>query len=297
MSEKEGFEALWKKFYQDAWALRHRALQVVLQSPDCDAFMACERLKRFEGYHVIVPVDTPSGAKEFAFRKKLYTEDLAFTQRPFEDVRAYRDGKTSFPNYPRPVDYLLDIIDQHSFDSIVELGGGYAQNLFALHARGGATHAQFFMGEYTESGCQMAQQLAQFAPKMKLKVSRFDHNAPDISWLPKEGKVLCFTAHSIEQVHELSPFFFEKVSQIGSELLVIQFEPFGFQVPLSVAPASQFDPQHKKFFENVHWNLNFYDQLTKAQDRGILQILAIEKNRLPGDESNPTSVAIWKPKR
>lgn len=188
-------------------------------------------------------------------------------------------------------DFIIDFIAEHGpFDCIVELGCGYGRNLFEIFYGGGPRHARYFGGELTESGVGVARDLAALAPEMDATFFHFDYLDPDLAAVPRFGRTLVFTVHSIEQVNMIDARLFGVIAGVAREVTCIHLEPFGFQFA-DLGPVTKL---HRAMMERNHWNLNFGEALLRAQDEQAIRVKFVATELfLPADFENPTSLAIW----
>lgn len=190
------------------------------------------------------------------------------------------------------VNMIIDALSFEHYDSIVELGCGYGQNLFKIFYNGGGVDLKYFGGEFTKSGVEMARKLANIEPNMKAEFFHFNHLKPKFDKKFDFGeRVLVFTCHTIEQVREIPDNWFKVVANIAPFVRCIHAEPFGFQIA-SLGEASQ---KHKEYFIKNGWNLNFAKTLKKAGENGDIIIEdALLEYSCGTDPFNPTSIAVWR---
>ncbi|MBR8465152.1 hypothetical protein KDE13_02080 [Campylobacter sp. faydin G-140] len=189
-------------------------------------------------------------------------------------------------------DFLIDAYDKTGpYDAIVELGCGYGRNLFDIFYRGGPIDVAYYGGEFTQSGVQIATELAAATPNMNIKFFHFNHLNPEISFLTSEIKrAFVFTCHTIEQVTMIPDNWFEVVASIASHVRCIHLEPFGFQV----RTLGETTKLQKEMFNENQWNLNFIDALKSAVSKGTIVLDdTILENSLSDDPINSTSIAVW----
>lgn len=192
-------------------------------------------------------------------------------------------------NHP---EFIADYCRERDFDAIIELGSGYSQNLIKIFYQGGP-NIPYYGGEFTESGTQCAQMLADITDDMELIPFRFDYQAPDFSAIPKFNKVLVFTCHSIEQVTYIPDNLIPEIAKLADEVTCMHIEPFGFQM-VSEESQSELDKKHRNYFRKNHWNQNLAQLLVRHQIAGDISLKYMGKNILGGVDSNPSSLALWK---
>jgi hypothetical protein len=123
-------------------------------------------------------------------------------------------------------EFIADYCRNKNFDAIIELGSRHSQNLIRIFNHGGPK-VPYYVGEFTESGTQCAQMLADLTDEFKSIPFRFYYKPPDLSNIPKYKNVLVFTCHSIKQVTYITDAL---ISKIADNATYIHIEPFGFQI-------------------------------------------------------------------
>lgn len=188
--------------------------------------------------------------------------------------------------------YIVDMLATESFDCIVELGCGYGRNLFEIFLGTAPTNMPYFGGELTESGRAAFALLATLEPKMDARPFRFDFRAPDFAILAPFERILFFTMHAIEQVHEIPVDLIERMAACGHRSVGVHFEPFGFQFEPELGPGTQ---EQKEYARTRQWNANFKDALAYARGRSAIGDPFVAPEIMGGEEPfNPTSLAIWR---
>ncbi|WP_069633145.1 hypothetical protein [Campylobacter pinnipediorum] len=285
-------ELFWQKFYENAWAFRADFMRSLLNKGKLNTYQIIHKLSNMERLYEL-SMTTADESVQWNAREFKDDNKLDFANIPIAtNTSAYGNLLTVPYHFSYNFsDLLIDIYDKTGpYDSIVELGCGYGRNLFEIFYRGGPVDVPYFGGEFTNSGVQIATELATATPHMKTKFFHFNHLEPDLSDLDFGKKALVFTCHSIEQVREISDDWFKVVASAADEVVGVHLEPFGFQVK----HLSEISQKHQKFMEKNHWNLNFAQVLVKASNSGIIILDDnLLENSLPEDPINPGSIAIW----
>ena len=165
-------------------------------------------------------------------------------------------------------DMLIDIIDETGpYDRIVELGCGYGRNLIEIFYRGGPTDARYFGGEFTQSGVEIASKLAAATPKMNAKFFHFNHLEPSLEGLDLGKKAFVFTCHSIEQVKETPPQWFDVVANAADFVRCAHLDPFEFQIKGANDAVSA---RQREFFKTQGRNVNFAETFLMLPDETLL---------------------------
>ena len=83
-----------------------------------------------------------------------------------------------------------------------------------------------------------------------------------------------------------------RLLETAPQVTGLHLEPFGFQVTPNLGEATK---KQSEIFNLYEWNVNFFEILNLAQDKGLIKIDFVETDLfLPEDPTNATSVAIWK---
>ncbi|WP_180381399.1 hypothetical protein [Campylobacter devanensis] len=252
--------------------------------------MIGELEKKERYYHLAINDD---GNYEWQ-RKKSESEKFNFADIPYNKITSLNGINILVPFYTNTsiVNMIIDALALEQYDSVIELGCGYGQNLFKIFYSGGGVNLKYFGGEFTSSGVEMARKLANIEPNMRAEFFHFNHLKPKFDKKLDFGKkVLVFTCHTIEQVKEIPDNWFKVVASIAPFVRCIHAEPFGFQIR-NLGEASQ---NHKDYFIQNGWNLNFASTLKKANQNGDIIIEdAMLEYSCGTDPFNPTSIAVWR---
>ncbi len=252
--------------------------------------MIGELEKKERYYHLAINDD---GNYEWK-RKKSESEKFNFADIPHYGITSLNGMTILVPFYTKTnfIDFIIDALSFDEYDSVVELGCGYGQNLFKIFYNGGGVNLRYFGGEFTSSGVEMAKKLASIEPNMRAEFFHFNHLKPKFDKKLDFGKrVLVFTYHTIEQVKEIPDNWFKVVASIAPFVRCINGEPFGFQIE----DLGEVSKEHRKFFIKNGWNLNFASTLKKANQNGDIIIEdAMLEHSCRTDPFNPTSIAVWR---
>lgn len=252
--------------------------------------MIGELEKKERYYHLAINDD---GNYEWQ-RKKSESEKFNFADISHNKITSLNGLNILVPFYTNTsiIDMIIDALSFDEYDSVVELGCGYGRNLFKIFYNGGGVNLRYFGGEFTSSGVEMARKLASIEPNMRAEFFHFNHLKPKFDKNLDFGKrVLVFTCHTIEQVKEIPDNWFKVVASIAPFVRCIHAEPFGFQI-CNLGEASK---NHKDYFIQNGWNLNFASTLKKANQNGDIIIEdAMLEYSCGTDPFNPTSIAVWR---
>lgn len=184
--------------------------------------------------------DRPRFRFHFAQAGLKPNENGDFTQRvivrdgKYEVVPAETEVEGSIP-------YLLKTIRDMKPDTIVELGSGYGRVLFQLAAAIGKDlpplAIKYHACEITEGGRALTAEIHKLAPGMDLAIHRFDYYQPDLSFLPKDARVLFYSVASVEQIPELPLVLAEALTSFRPGTVGVHFEPIGWQSDSALVAA------------------------------------------------------------
>jgi hypothetical protein len=166
----------------------------------------------------------------------------------FPDVSNSKYGVSTIS----PIRYLSSLIRPDT-TGIMELGSGWASNIFQLYIAHGATRSKkliYYGGEYTSEGQLCSKYIANHDGTINYRSFSFDYRNPDVTFLRRQrGHILLFTSHSIEQVDLISPDLFTQLKEIPNKITVVHFEPVGWQRVAKLMKMRQ--AGDKEFFEEI----------------------------------------------
>ncbi len=190
-------------------------------------------------------------------------------------------------------DYLLTACGGNA-NSIIELGSGWGRNLFALWLSSGPLNAQYFALEFTPSGRACSDRLAELLPDMNLRSMEFNYNKPDFSALEiDDGKVIAFSAHSIEQIPQIDDQFIRKLIEAAPRLECIHFEPVGWQIRDDIGGDGE--GTSREHAERHDYSRNFWQMLKGLQDEGLIRIEEVFPEAYGHTAPNSYSIIKWRP--
>lgn len=275
-------------FYESAWNARAKLLKGFL-SQGYNAFAAIKKLESFERFQnlwvkqdgSVVITDKTTAQNNIVVGLPI----LKKTSSSGEIINTHFYANYNFNTL------LVDLISKDDYNCIIELGCGYGRNLFNIFYEGGPLDIPYFGGEFTQSGVEIATELAKHTHNMKAHFFHFNHCEPNLDFIAQNGfkKVFVFTSHSIEQVKLIDQSWFETVANIADFVRCVHLEPFGFQMKIS----GQVSLEQKKWFEQKQWNQNFAEIFTKAHNDKIINIDGLVLEVGFGDCANPGSLLFW----
>ena len=289
-------EKRWQDFYEFGWKARSELLEEYLNQ-GFNAYQAIKKFESFERFHEMNSISA-QGVKVTKFIPKTTEQsNIAGPNIPIFKPTSMSGQICKIPFYSdfNFSNLLVDILNQDEYDCVIELGCGYGRNLFNIFYSGGPINANYFGGEFTNSGVEIATKLAKKARRMKVKFFHFNHLEPNLDFITKKKfkKALVFTSHSIEQVTQINENWFEVVSKAANFVRGVHLEPFGFQMK-ELGPATKL---HKEFFAKNSWNQNFAEVFIKAQNEKIISLDGLVLEIGFGDPVNPGSLLFWYSKK
>lgn len=191
---------------------------------------------------------------------------------------------------------LAAVMQQYdpSVETLVELGCGYGRNLIELRHHIKTPDLTFIGAEYTRSGREAIEFFNTKFPDPRPIVATFtDHRLAAFPFIPREGKTLVFTCHSLEQVEKLPLDFFVNLAASSGSITGVHIEPFGFQV----VPRDKWNDtfrEHNAFARYQGYNLNMMSCLEYAVNEKAITLSGIALNASFAQPENPSSVVVWK---
>jgi hypothetical protein len=277
----------WGARYEELWQIRASFMRDLIAGGESDRFRVISRLHTHERRYGCVVVD---GATRWVPRP--FNGPMP-SGTPLSRPSSLRGHFMAVPFYTvyAKEQLILDYLETNGpFDCLVELGCGYGQNLFSIHAQGGPD-IPYFGGEYTDSGVTMARELAALPNGGRFTFFHFDHRDPDLAAVPRTRRAMVFTCHTIEQVRSIPVDWFRTVGSIADEVHCLHLEPFGFQMERA-GPISE---KQRESFAVRGWNGNMAGAAQEAGARGDILITALyTEMTFPEDPENPPSLMIWR---
>ncbi|MFT6733849.1 MAG: hypothetical protein ACJAS9_002043 [Polaribacter sp.] len=210
----------WNDFSERSWHARKKIMKSIIDSGEKNPLSVIDKfasINRFSIEHMPEGVGT-----DFIFEKdqfyrhddvinitkngeehSIQTQNIGIlpTGLPIDVIINHRDQEQVVSSYTscNHTEFIADYCRGQNFDAIIELGSGYRKNLIKIFNQG-RPNIPYYGGEFTESGTQCAQMLADLSNELSLIPFRFDYRVPDFSNISEYNHVLVFTCHSIEQV-------------------------------------------------------------------------------------------------
>jgi hypothetical protein len=180
-------------------------------------------------------------------------------------------GQTSLALRRVPRGFIADTLLDHAegADAIVELGAGWGCNLFHLWVRGGP-RIPFHALEPTEAGRACCMAVAGRFPGPDVRAQAYDFLTPALAPLQDVRRVLVFTAHAVDKVHELPALAIEQIRTCAPQVTVLHFEAINHQLDASEEAARD------------SMNGNLLPLLREAEGQGRLRIDEIRPATLGG---------------
>lgn len=175
----------------------------------------------FRGYYERLGIDCDSAGSPV---ERIAVRDGAYRRVPFHDPTDRMPVVSILLNYLR--------LQSDQVRCIVELGSGFGRNLLGLHdalIERSSVPVEFHACELTSAGREATERFRRLDGNIDLTVHPFDYHEPDLSFLEGRKDVLFFTAHSIEQVPELSQSVIDEMLARTKRCRCVHFEPVGWQ--------------------------------------------------------------------
>jgi hypothetical protein len=190
---------------------------------------------------------------------------------------------------------------------IIELGSGWGTNLFYLWLGGAPRSAAYVAMEYTETGRDVTQLLANTEPQLALSTRPFDYYRPDLSEYRTADKTVVFTSYSIEQITHLSDSLFDELLAIPGLDRVIHVEPVSWQLLAQsslnfliqllswvVPPRLSLEIDVRRRSRAHGYNKDLISKLRNLERSGRIRIERIEKNYIAPNPINPATAIVWR---
>lgn len=202
----------WREFYEKAWEFRMAFIDELIKEGETCPYRIVQRFANLESRF-----ETESNYGNMRWKKKEFDPshgELLPTGLPVLERAIIRGNYVSRPqytneNFPR---LIIDVIDQDSYDCVVELGSGYGKTLIELYYNGAPKTLKYIGAELTESGCETMRKLFALMPDEIMEARKFDFLDPDFSFLRPYKRVLFYTAYAIQQVQEIPLRLIEAMS-------------------------------------------------------------------------------------
>src|SRR5690606_30925236 len=123
----------WIDFYEHAWKTRAKKIEELIESGEVDPLRVVEKMLRWNSDKELWVDD--DGNVSFKDESDQQTTGLLPTGKPAFRRVVMPYGPVDFPYYNKPFDLILDYLESHSFDAVVELGSGIARNLIEIFSR------------------------------------------------------------------------------------------------------------------------------------------------------------------
>jgi hypothetical protein len=176
---------------------------------------------------------------------------------------------------------------------VVELGSGWGRNLFSVWLASGPPGATYVGAEYTGAGRRAAARIAALEPALRFESIPFDYHSPDLSALPRVGRAVVITVHSVEQIPHVRPEVIESIRGLAGDVECLQFEPVGWQVGDADRAGSS-----QEHAEAHDYNRNLLSLLREAEAREEIEIVAVDPEVVgAGTFLNATTLVHWRATR
>ena len=197
--------------------------------------------------------------------------------------------------------------------AVIELGCGPGRHLFDIRdlVEHRVPHLKYFGTDISDVDLGICRQVAALEPvRAAITFHKFDHLAPDFSFMTGLKNVVFFTCHTIEQVTTITDKLFLGMLAAAETFVCIHEEPVGWQLNDEVLAAVQNNafpttPRIVKPFQPVddyaaaatpvgsRWNLNLVPVLRDLVAQGKIKIERVDKHCSGMHLYNPTTRIVW----
>ena len=173
-------------------------------------------------------------------------------------------------------------------NGLVELGAGYGSKIFRLSNLPIMKNLPLAAAEYTQSGCNLINLLAQKTDK-SIKVGHCDFTQLHVSGIDIPEKSIIFTSYSVHYVPKLKAEFVDFLNNFKPRV-VVHFEPcYEYFNPNSLHGL-----MCKRYMELNGYTTNIASSIIKGCNR-IGASIEIEKNVFGANPFLPFSIIKWSP--
>tara|TARA_R110000796_G_scaffold146087_1_gene262779 strand:- start:4896 stop:5720 length:825 start_codon:yes stop_codon:yes gene_type:complete len=167
---------------------------------------------------------------------------------------------------------ITDIIESQinpSTDVIIEIGGGWGRNIFALYMNQKYPHVDFIVGEVSTSGQEVCSLISKNynTPIISTYFNYYDwENLINLIKVKNYKNICIFSNHSIEQIPYLEEKMFDDFLNLNVESLKFtHIEPVGFQL----------EGGNSTYTGNSMYNQNLFPILLKLKNTNKITITKI----------------------
>lgn len=174
---------------------------------------------------------------------------------------------------------------------IIELGSGWGRNLVRLWLDGGPATARYVAAEFTKAGREATELLAAAAEEFRLTATPFDYRSPRLDLgasARRSAHALVFSAHSIEQIPQVTPGLLDVMRSTAYRVTCVHFEPVGWQTTTPNRRGSS-----REYAEHHDYNRNLLEVLRAAERDGQLCVDTLRTEVIGVNPENATSVVVW----
>ena len=238
----------------------------------------------------------PTGSGSLARVHRLVARDYAYSGDPLATIEVQLGGARQ--QLPAAIaiggaerllaDSVVDLCTPRT-DLVIELGCGWGWHVLGAWLSGGPRDAFYVGAEFTAAGRGAAERLAGLEPALSFRAHDFDYHDPaTLSSLGTFREAVVFTAHSIEQIPQLSRGLVQAIAGLAPTVRCLHFEPVGWQVDEDIGGGSS-----RAYAERHDYSRNLVSVLRDEEAAGALRIDAIETNVFGLNPDNATTIVRW----
>jgi len=238
----------------------------------------------------------PVGSGTLARVHRLVARDYAYAGDPLTPVEVQLAGERQRLSAAIAIggaerllaDSVVDLCSEHT-DLVIELGCGWGWHVLGAWLSGGPRDALYVGAEFTAAGRGAAERLAALEPSLRFRALDFDYHDPaTLASLGRFAEAVVFTAHSIEQIPQLSRELVQAIGGLAPVVRCVHFEPVGWQIDEDIGGGSS-----RAYAERHDYSRNLVSVLREEEAAGALRIEAIETNVFGLNPDNATTIVRW----
>jgi hypothetical protein len=200
-------------------------------------------------------------------------------------------ARSAYVYYRQAVAEAVSELSRKETKAVIDLGSGNGEQIMWIWNEARLRGRRFYACEFSEAGRRTTRLLASLDPRIKIETRFLDYRNPDLSGLKRrDGHVLVYSTHSIEQVSEVSPALIGQLCDLAPEVTGVHFEPIGWQFASN--PDEPFIKAHRERCAEHNYNTNFWSLLKDNEKRGLIRIDVAEPYYM-GFAYNPVCKVVW----
>jgi hypothetical protein len=219
-------------------------------------------------------------------------EEAVYNQQP--DIICVKGNKLvlqpAYRGFEEQYKIISDTLAEYlPATALCELGAGYGQVILRLAQEKRFANMQVVAAEYTSSGVQLIDYLAQ-AENLNVVTGHCDLNKPGITdvVIPEGG--IIFTSYAASYITNGTLKFVDDITSF-KPAMVVHFEPLYEHYDTT----SLLGCMQRKYIEQNDYNRNLLSVLKEAESKGLIRIVKELPNIFGTNPFLPMSVVAWHP--